>query len=93
MKAHELLSDRERWTRGVGARDFKGNRIGVLDERATCWCLAGSIAKCYPRDEIFPQLNRVREVLLGRNIDVGPVVFNDTHTYEEVIDVLKEADV
>lgn len=92
MKAHELLNSRDRWTTRQGARDFKGNPVGVIDERATCWCMLGAIAKCHGA-AMHDKVRVVKGVLRDRNIDVCPAKFNDTHTYEEVLEVLKEADV
>ena len=43
--ARELLSDPDRWTKGVGARDAFGRPVSVHDESARCWCALGAVVR------------------------------------------------
>jgi hypothetical protein len=47
-KARELLTARERWTKGHFARTAKDERCQYDDPKAACWCLAGAIARVIP---------------------------------------------
>jgi hypothetical protein len=42
----DLLSSKDRWTKGVWARDDSGHEINFESPDATCWCLTGALAKC-----------------------------------------------
>jgi len=41
--ARDLISDRNRWTTGYLARDANGDRCGVSDGGASCWCAEGAV--------------------------------------------------
>lgn len=41
--AKALISDPERWTQGVYARDRKGRSVLGWDESAACWCALGAV--------------------------------------------------
>lgn len=47
----ELLSDPERWTKKVSARDTIGNEVGPLDTRATSFCLYGAAVRIVGEDD------------------------------------------
>lgn len=42
-KARELLSDLNRWTKEVSARDVDDRPIGPCSPHATCWCILGAL--------------------------------------------------
>lgn len=89
MKAHELLADRKNWTQGAYALNGEGFITLPRDKDAVCWCMVGAIAKCYPDfNERKAAKCKVLNFLSGSIVE-----FNDNHTHEEVLAVLKEADV
>lgn len=88
----KLLSDKSKWTTGVYARNSRGSEIGVNETDAVCFCLSGAIRKCYGYSKwanvFLPKINQhLTDKLEG---ETGIYIFNDTHTYEEVMILLKE---
>jgi hypothetical protein len=82
----------ERWTQGVMARDSGGDRTCVLSEFATQWCLVGALRLVYgltskKYDPAWQKLKRV----IGE--DSYTAMFNDEHTFEEVLEVVRKAGV
>lgn len=51
MKIHELLDKPEKWTKDANARDKEGYTIGATNPKAVCWCLYGSMFKCYEEEQ------------------------------------------
>jgi hypothetical protein len=95
MKAYELLSDSSKWTKGAGARDNDGIRCSPASPDAVCWCLFGAITRCY--DNPF-QIAAMVEKLISETYNEGyykAESFNDAPdtTYNDIISLLKEADV
>lgn len=101
MKAYEVLENYG-WVQGTEARDRDGNDVPPLDDQAVCFCLQGAIRRSTGGDNEFEKFRisneKVQTVLNGK---LGPAVpgttweWNDTpgRTKEEVIAVLREADV
>jgi hypothetical protein len=90
MKAYELLSGPEKWTKGVNARDHLDRPLpSHTDQQACKWCMLGAVAVCYgpdwpgPKDRIMARLR------------MHPVNWNDApeRTYEEVVGLLRELDI
>jgi hypothetical protein len=44
-EAIETISDPERWTQGVFARDAAGREVGSLEDDAVCFCALGAMTK------------------------------------------------
>lgn len=96
MKAHELLADASRWTKGTAARDANGN--GTSDDHfATCWCAIGAINHCY--DDTNQRRNMRYKLGNALNPKLYPTLvitsWNDApeRTHAEVLAVLKELDI
>lgn len=89
MKIKELLTVPDKWTTGAFARDIDGNVISPLSKEARSWCLAGAASKCY--------LNLGDDIKVTQKIydAVGetPPAYNDTHTYEDVIQLVRSLDI
>ena len=95
MKAYELLSDPGKWTQGAGARSGNGGVVLGSDVTAVCWCVIGAIGKCYPSNaESLAAMHKVWLELNKNGFD-GIANWNDDpgRTYEEVVEVLRKADV
>jgi hypothetical protein len=97
VKVKELLSTREKWTTGAFAKDLYGTPVGYTSENACSFCLRGALNKVCSRtvfsDEI-PSLYETIKSKLGFEISTYPIglaTFNDSRTYEEMIEVLDEA--
>jgi len=89
MKIKELLSDKSKWTQKAYARDIHGDALGHGSSQfAVSWCLVGAMEKCYPDfnvvDDIVSKIHRK----VG-----GPAIFNDSHTFEEVKQLVEELDI
>lgn len=98
MKAYELLSSPEKWTKGTYARDEEGNSISCKSPEAVQFCALGAIERCYPNNscQVACKLDVViKSKYQNEERRYGLVTFNDASetTYEQVIEVLKEADV
>lgn len=49
IDARELISDFNRWTQGVMARDAVGTHISVHSDEAVAWCALGALDKTAKR--------------------------------------------
>ena len=97
MKAYELLSTPDRWCKGNWAKDARGQVTKASGPDAVCWCLTGALWRIYmDRPHAYAAVkDRVVSVLERRTGRGGLVAFNDDFrtSYEDVIAVLKEANV
>ena len=99
MKAHELLADKSKWTTGARGRNAAGASVGANAIDAVCWCANGAIEVCYGSNWREPakkarELAEVRHSTLGssrKGMSLSEV--NDRLSYEDVMAILKEADV
>jgi hypothetical protein len=91
MKAYELLADPAHWIKGTSARMGRepGSECSIFDPRATCFCTAGAINKCYGMDTAEPMGK------LHKHLQMTIVDWNDAavRTHDEVIKTLKELDI
>ena len=53
MKLRKLIDSREKWTKGVGARNKRGRACPPDSVWATKWCLDGGLEVCYRRGDGF----------------------------------------
>lgn len=89
MKAWQLIE--QGWTQGVLARDELGHKVWPTNPDANCWCLLGSMAKCYPQGfTLDDPHDKIRARINSTNI----ANWNDApeRTKSEVVAVLKELD-
>jgi len=95
MKAYELLSSPDKWTKSAYARDSFHNPVAFSNSAAQCWCINGAIRKCYgpSRAPIIEEI--VQDVIRQNSIFSSTAHYNDdpATTYEDVIAILKKADV
>ena len=45
LRSKELLSDKDKWTKGYAARDAEGNATGFDADESHSYCMMGAIAK------------------------------------------------
>lgn len=88
MLISELLDSPEKWTQQACARDANDFSVSEWDTLAVSWCLVGAAHRCYGDNDADWILLRLRQVING-----SPVLFNDSHTYAEVMDVVRKAGV
>lgn len=106
MKAYKLLDSPEKWIKQFNAKDASGNPVPPSNENAVCWCIFGALQKCYSKNTMnFIEAEiRLYDLLknkgyLGKRGDSSKphdyAEWNDAEetTYDEVISVLKEANV
>ena len=91
MKAHEILSDASKWTKGTLARDNKGQVCWIDSEAACQWCLMGAVRVAYPN-------SIANESALDRiQAKISPPIsdWNDdpATTFQDVRNLLLELDV
>jgi hypothetical protein len=88
VKVQELLSSEDKWTQGSYAKDKDNFIVTINSLEAVKWCLKGAIHKCYPdhieAGEIYYKISKK-----VRSINQ----YNDTHTYEEVMELVRELDI
>jgi len=53
MKAHELLSSPEKWTKGAYARNYTDSYVYPRSGNAECFCMLGAIDHCYVKSNYF----------------------------------------
>jgi len=87
MKAHELLRDASKWAKRATALDADGYRCSATDPKAARWCIAGAVLRCYAADE----QDTVWKKLEAEVVNIPR--FNDFHSHQEVIDLLRKLDV
>lgn len=89
----KLLADPKRWTKGVYAKDAKGNTVHAHMPDAACWCLTGGMRKVLV--DADPQRRpNLAPILLGMgSTQLDVVKFNDakTTTHAEVLALLDNA--
>jgi hypothetical protein len=98
----ELFSDPSRHTKGVYARNAKGECVNEHDGDAVCFCLSGAIARVYGENNWDEQSvltgcvhNAIRKLCPAYRIKMGGVpAFNDHKetTVEMIQAVVKEAE-
>ena len=94
MKAHQLLSDRSKWTRGAFAKNERGETCDADSLDAASWCLLGALRRCYEPRDVYRNHSRVSDIVTRRyGSNVGLMSFNDEYGYDAVMHVLREADV
>lgn len=90
-----LLHEERRWTQHAHARSEDGIAVKPTSPDAVCWCVQGAVAKVSNTFGIIdPQLIRYLDAFMewkhpGRFTNFGD--FNDYHTYDVVIGLVKEA--
>ncbi len=88
--ARELLSDKNRWTKGSQARR-RGVSCVAQHPLADCWCVSGAFQKVAPALalEAFNVLHGVLPPLgddpFNLNRAMSPIMFNDSYASHEQI--------
>lgn len=86
MKIWEQITP-ETWCQGVFSMDQDGASVLIDSPLAIKWCLMGWIDKVYRETQGTAYLK-----LMECGIR-WPATFNDTHLFNEILEVLKKADV
>lgn len=93
MKAYELLDSPEKWCQKFYALTADGEDAFGWNEGTCKWCMLGAIQHCYSSHDRQEAVIRLYATLNKKYGTNDPIGFNDTHTFEEVRQVLIDADV
>ena len=100
MKVSELLSTRKAWTTKAYARTTLNVKVDPQDPLAVAWCIAGALNKCYSsfipdQTAAYDRLTATLQkwFLQGKSQTASVSIFNDGSTYEQVLELVTEADV
>ena len=93
MTLLEFFSDRSRWCQQAFARDKNGRNVPSRDENACQWCLLGAINHLLDDEKSIQARMKLYSVLDKYSCDSSLIIFNDTHTYEEVMSLIEKANV
>ena len=95
MKAHELLSDPNKWTKDVLARRHDGSPVPPTSPAACSFCIVGALYHCYPSEQAMKIWIKLDEEFYDKNDEKGIGDWNDdpSRTHEEVVELLKKLDI
>ena len=98
MKTYELLDSAEKWCKGANARDKDGNIVDPVSSIANQWCINGALCRCYRKVSDMSAASDKLSNLLTGHISFPAVPYinwqdETERTFEEVHQLLKEADV
>lgn len=86
IKARELISDPERWTQGVNARNRAGGLTSPENDAAVCWCGIGALCRVAGDDDLHWAKAVVFLHKTAREAGFKDFPdFNDTSTHAEVL--------
>lgn len=87
-KLRDLITDPSHWTQQIGAVDAKGIPTYPEDPNAVAFCIVGGLAHLI-RTGKARGLDQPKALTdLQREAGGSLVVFNDTHTHAEVLDLI-----
>lgn len=82
----DLLEDPSRWTKDAIARDSEDHELDyATDPKAAKWCLLGAIDVVYPIPKRFGIAYDIRAKTKS-----SVSAFNDHHSHEEVLNLVRE---
>lgn len=58
MKVRELFNNKDKWTKGLYARDKDGFSVDPEGSNAVCFCLVGALRKCYSFNYLIYDIKR-----------------------------------
>jgi hypothetical protein len=96
VKIREVLSDKSKWCQGNAALTPEGKSVEPSDPKASKWCFFGAALKCYGKhDQLVwnDTLDKIHDYIRKHYNGTSMIVFNDSHTYEEVKAISETLDV
>jgi hypothetical protein len=95
MKAYELLSTEDKWTKGFAARDKDGKPVWPFHESAVQWDVMGAIRLCHEGFDAFFEACNVLRMAISGCLATRLDHWNDdtNRTHAEVLEALKKAGV
>lgn len=85
---------RECWCKGSFARDRHGNSVGVTNSEAVSFCLVGALARFYPEKKGFHDASiRLANTVVKAMPGISVSGFNDSASYDQLLEVLESAGV
>lgn len=91
VEAKTLITNPDKWTTELWAKDEDGMGIDTCSAKATCWCAWGALLKVtgHENKEKGGYNDAWKALQAGMNGNVP--VFNDYHTHEEVLAAFDKA--
>ena len=91
MKAHEILSDESKWTKGAMARNSDDDECCETGAIACKWCILGAVFVAYP----LPTNRQAAIDALTNKLGLPVYPWNDdeTTTFNDVRNLLLELDI
>lgn len=83
----DLLKDIKNWCQGSMYRNENG--VPTKPTEATCCCLVGALDMCYPLIQDSDVFHKVLSLTKAKAIGA----FNDSSTHQEIVELLKKAQV
>lgn len=92
IRARKRINDPEHWTQGANARDKEGRVAWRGDSSATCWCAYGAVTtETRHISNVVARMRLVGLALIALRWQGDVMIYNDTHTHEQVLAVFDEA--
>lgn len=99
MKAYELLSSKDRWCKKYsailkdGSPAFSIIELRNCPEKFKCFCLIGALYFCYTNMFDYAEaVNKIYRLLPNGHGSIAEYNDDPNTTYEDIIKLLKEAD-
>lgn len=91
QRTKEIIKDRDTWTKGVMARDWKNQHVNVLDPDAVKFCLLGAMEKSLENEFVAHQHTTAYHKLLDLSGLKMLSALNDEVGFEAVHRLLDKA--
>lgn len=89
--AIELISDPERWTRNILARDRAGHRCPASHPSAVRWCIVGALIKTGDVDRVPSAVTALNTILTKSGVLDVIAANDDSKNHTELIKLLWKA--
>lgn len=93
----------ERWIQRAYATNAEGDHVSPNEPKAICWCLVGAIRYIYlysgnqnyieSQNRYHDAQNKIESIVFKKYQMDGLLSFNDSHEFNEVLDVVRKAGV
>jgi hypothetical protein len=93
MKAHEVISTKDKWCKYNIALCRQGGGVYPCSEHAVRWCAVGAMQKAYTDLAVYNEMSQKLLDFISSKGFVSISVWNDNSTYSEVVKVLRAKDI
>ena len=92
VKARELITEKEHWTTEAYGRSVSGSIVVRAQlKKASCFCATGALIRAWQAignlgvDEYLDAVG-----LLEKSMEMNILIYNDSHTHEEVLNAFDQ---